>query len=76
MQDVRIALMQLDWAGSRSAMGERYRTLIAQAAQSGASLICLPELSLSPYFPGTTDPAGFGWAEALHGGGELAFGTR
>ncbi len=68
MQDLRIALIQLAWAGNRGAMAERYRVLIAQAAQTGASLICLPELSLSPYFPGTTDPAGFSWAEPLHGG--------
>jgi N-carbamoylputrescine amidase len=31
-------------------------------------LICLPEFSLLPYFPGTTDPAGFAWAEPLEGG--------
>ncbi|HVU09788.1 MAG TPA: nitrilase-related carbon-nitrogen hydrolase [Phototrophicaceae bacterium] len=68
MQDLRIALIQLGWAGSRDAMAERYRPLIAQAVQTGAALICLPELSLSPYFPGTTDPAGFSWAEPLHGG--------
>ncbi len=42
--------------------------MIAQAAHGHANLICLPELSLSPYFPGTTDPAGFDWAEALPGG--------
>jgi N-carbamoylputrescine amidase len=36
-------------------------------------LICLPELSLNPYFPGTRDKAGFQWAEALPGGPSETF---
>ena len=68
MQRIQIGLIQTGWAGSRQAMIEAYRTLIAQAAAKGATLICLPELTLSPYFPGTTDPKGFEWAEALYGG--------
>ena len=78
MRSLRIALIQLEWAGSRDAMTAQYRPLIAQAAAEGARLICLPELSLSPYFPGTTDPQGFAWAEPISGGatdalfGELA----
>ncbi len=78
MQSLQIALIQLEWAGSREAMAAQYRALIARAAAAGARLICLPELSLSPYFPGTTDPQGFAWAEPIPGGatdrlfGELA----
>lgn len=49
-------------------MQAQYRTLVAEAAQRGAALVCLPEFSLIPYFPGTTDPSGFAWAEALPGG--------
>lgn len=68
MQPLRIALVQLAWTGSRTGMMEQYHTLVAHAAQQGAQLVCLPELSLSPYFPGTRDKAGFNWAEALPGG--------
>ncbi len=68
MQSLKIALIQLEWAGSRDAMAAQYRPLVAQAAAAGARLICLPELSLSPYFPGTTDPQGFAWAEPISGG--------
>ncbi len=68
MHALKIALIQLEWAGSRDAMAAQYRALIAQAAATGARLICLPELSLSPYFPGTTDPQGFAWAEPIAGG--------
>src|SRR5258705_11723521 len=64
----RATLIQLAWAGSRDAMKAAYCPLIAEAAAQGAHLVCLPELSLSPYFPGTTDPKGFEWAEALQSG--------
>lgn len=68
MQPVRIALVQLPWAGSRAEMMKAYRRLVAEAADRGATLVCLPELSLSPYFPSRRDAAGFEWAEALPGG--------
>jgi N-carbamoylputrescine amidase len=39
-------------------------------------LICLPEFSILPYFPGTRDKAGFRWAEPLRGGvSEQFFGS-
>ncbi|MBZ0296199.1 MAG: hydrolase, partial [Anaerolineae bacterium] len=78
MQFIRIALVQLGWPGSREKMMETYRHLIRQAADQGAVLVCLPEFSLSPYFPGTRDRAGMTWAESLENGptadffGELA----
>jgi N-carbamoylputrescine amidase len=68
MQSIRVALIQVAWSGSIGAMQAQYRPLIAQAAAQGAKLVCLPEFSLIPYFPGTTDPRGFAWAEALPGG--------
>jgi N-carbamoylputrescine amidase len=68
MQNIRIALVQVAWLGSTDAMMNQYRALLADAAAQGATLVCLPEFSLIPYFPGTTDPAGFGWAEPLPGG--------
>lgn len=68
MRDIRVALIQLAWTGERSTMKAAYRRMIADAVRQGASLICLPEFSLSPYFPGKRDPAGFQWAEPLRGG--------
>lgn len=67
-EKTRIALVQTRWLGSRAAMMDEYRDLVAQAAQGGAEIVCLPELSLSPYFPAAPDPAGFEWAEALDDG--------
>ncbi len=68
MQPLRLALIQTHWPGERQAMNATYRYLVQQAAQAGAQLVCLPEFSISPYFPGTTDPRGFAWGEALPGG--------
>jgi len=68
MQATRAALIQLAWTGDRASLQSDYRDMVASAAAQGATLICLPEFSLSPYFPATTDPAGFAWAEALPGG--------
>jgi len=49
-------------------MQAQYRTLIAEAIERGAEYICLPEFSLSPYFPGTRDETGFNWAEPIPDG--------
>lgn len=68
MQPTRVALVQLAWTGDQESMKASYQPLVAQAAREGATLVCLPELSLTPYFPGTRDPAGFGWAEDFPGG--------
>jgi N-carbamoylputrescine amidase len=73
MQPIRVALVQLAWSGSRESMQSQYRELIAQAVSSGAGLVCLPEFSLLPYFPGTKDPKGFDWAESLPGGSSERF---
>lgn len=78
MQPIRIALIQLAWPGSREPMMTAYREMVAAAASQGAALICLPELSISPYFPGKVESSGWDWAEPLEGGpsdhffGELA----
>jgi N-carbamoylputrescine amidase len=68
MQSIRVALIQLAWTGARPSMKNCYRELVAEAAALGAALVCLPELSISPYFPGTRAKSGFDWAEALPGG--------
>jgi len=70
---MRIALVQSTWLGSRQAMTEQYRALITDQTQHGASLICLPEFSLLPYFPSSRDAGGFEWAEPLIGGESETF---
>ena len=68
MNDIRIALAQGHWTGAQDTTMALYRDLIAEAAAQGADIICLPEFTLLPYFPGVRDTAGFRWAEPLHGG--------
>ncbi len=73
MRSTRIALVQLHWLGSIEAMKKAYRLFVKEAARQSASVICLPEFSLIPYFPGTTDPSGFNWAEEIPGGQSQSF---
>ena len=68
MRDLHIALAQGHWTGQQETTMSLYRDLVAEAATTGASLVCLPEFSILPYFPGVRDPAGFAWAEPLRGG--------
>jgi N-carbamoylputrescine amidase len=68
MKPIRIALAQTYWPGSRSALMTTYRRLARQAAEQQARLLCLQEFTLSPYFAGSLDVAGYQWAEPLHGG--------
>ncbi|RMG85401.1 MAG: hydrolase [Chloroflexi bacterium] len=73
MEKVRFALVQLAWPGERAPMMKTYHELVAAAAKDGAQIVGLPELSISPYFPGRRDPQGFQWAEPLHGGASDQF---
>ncbi len=66
MESVTVALIQLAWT-SREQMKQTYRELTKDAVEQGAEIVCLPELSLSPYFPVTRDKGGFEWAENLIG---------
>ena len=65
---IRIALIQLAWSGDVESMKAQYQDLIRQAVAQGGQLICLPELSLNPYFPGTRAATGFDWAEPIPAG--------
>ena len=73
MRDIHIALAQGHWTGDQESTKALYRGLVTEAAATGAGLICLPEFSILPYFPGVRDPAGFAWAEPLHGGASDQF---
>ena len=68
MKNLRFGLTQTKWTGDQKSMVEAQRALVADAASQGATLILLQEFSIGPYFAGTTDEAGFGWAEPLRGG--------
>ena len=67
-KNIRIALIQLAYSGSVESMKDQYRNLIVEATARGAELICLPEFSLIPYFPGARQPDGFDYAEPIPGG--------
>lgn len=73
MRNVGVALAQVAWLGSRQAMIEQYRKMLTDEALNESEIICLPEFSLLPYFPGTREPSGFDWAEALPGGESAQF---
>ena len=73
MQQINVGLVQLAYNGSRQAMQQQYLDLIPQAVAQGAGLVCLPEFSLLPYFPGTRDASGFAYAESVADGPSGAF---
>lgn len=73
MQTVHMALVQHRWTGQRDTMKALVRELVETAAERGAQLIGLPEFSISPYFAGTRDKAGFQWAESLTDGESVRF---
>jgi N-carbamoylputrescine amidase len=75
MLPLRIAVAQTHWTGSRVTMIESVRSLVAQAAAQNATLVCLQEFTLSPYFASVIDPENYIWAEPLRGGdSDLLFG--
>jgi N-carbamoylputrescine amidase len=67
-ESFRIALLQLAWLGDIDSMKVQYRNMIGEAVERGSNLVCLPELSLNPYFPGTRSVTGFDWAEEIPDG--------
>lgn len=68
MRSIRLAIIQIEWLANQSAMSEQYHHLFDEAARFNPDLICLPEFSLLPYFPGVRDQEGLQWAEPLVGG--------
>lgn len=78
MKNTKVALIQTHWPGSRTAIIQTFRELVAEAAGRGAEVVCLQEFTLSPYFASVKDNAHYAWAEPVHGGesdavfGELA----
>ncbi len=75
---VRIGLVQERWHPDRSEHEAALAAGIATAAQAGARLVCLQELTLSPYFAITADgPAALGVEpEDLGSGPTVSFARR
>lgn len=58
---------------------DRLREGVALAAEQGATMVCLPELTRSPYFCNTDDPMADGAArylEDVESGPTLALATK
>lgn len=68
MKNTKIAVIQTNWPGSRKAMVEKLKGLVAQAAELGAEIVCLQEFTLCPYFASVKEDSNFERAESLIGG--------
>lgn len=53
---VRVAVVQTAWHGDVATQSDVLRNAVASAVGAGASFVCLPELTLSPYFAIDPDP--------------------
>lgn len=69
MKNTHIALCQGHWTGEQATTIELYHDLVSEAVQVGATLICLPEFSILPYFAGIrNNPESQLWEETLSDG--------
>jgi N-carbamoylputrescine amidase len=73
MKAVHLALCQGHWTGDVESTKALYAELIAEAVGRGATLVCLPEFTILPYFPATRDREGMQWAETLTEGVSAEF---
>jgi N-carbamoylputrescine amidase len=64
---LRSALVQMTCEYDKQANVEKALTLVAQAAATGARLVCLQELFNTTYFPVEIDPRHFALAEEIPG---------
>ena len=65
--NVRLALIQMAYAGSRQLMLEQTLARIDDAAEQGSQIVCLQELFASPYPCQSEDHRNFDFAEQLGG---------
>ncbi len=63
----KIALLQMNYAGTPAAQLKKACDMLEQAAKDGAQVACLPELFLTDYFCQKLDPANFNLAEPVDG---------
>jgi N-carbamoylputrescine amidase len=75
---LRVAAVQVPWDADPVAHRGRLAAGVAQAAELGARIVCLQELTLSPYFAVSARGPGAGWAEPepLPGGPTHALATE
>ncbi|WP_416372879.1 carbon-nitrogen hydrolase [Helicobacter typhlonius] len=59
---LKVALVQQSYTGDRESMVAKTATMIAQAKQSGAQLVCLQELHTREYFCQSENPTFFDYA--------------
>lgn len=66
-RNVRLALVQTRYAGSRGKAIDQAMEMVSKAADQGAQVVCLKELFASPYFCQSEDHANFDYAESIPG---------
>ncbi|TWU22544.1 N-carbamoyl-D-amino acid hydrolase [Novipirellula galeiformis] len=66
-RNVKLGLVQMKDAGSKSAMIENASQWIRDSARQGAQIICLQELFYGPYPCQSEDHRMFDWAESIPG---------
>ncbi|MER5965361.1 nitrilase-related carbon-nitrogen hydrolase [Streptomyces sp. NPDC002057] len=64
-EPLRVGLVQMRWYADPAEHDDRLREGVALAAAQGATVVCLPELTRSPYFCNTEDPMAEGAARYL-----------
>ncbi|WP_328775652.1 hydrolase [Streptomyces goshikiensis] len=62
---LRVGLVQMRWYADQGEHDDRLREGVRLAAAEGATVVCLPELTRSPYFCNTDDPMADGAARYL-----------
>ncbi|WP_078998621.1 nitrilase-related carbon-nitrogen hydrolase [Streptomyces sp. WM4235] len=76
---LRVGLVQMRWYADEDEHDARLREGVRIAAAEGAKVVCLPELTRSPYFCNTDDPMADGAArhlEDLEGGPTVALAAE
>ncbi|MFE5488466.1 nitrilase-related carbon-nitrogen hydrolase [Streptomyces virginiae] len=78
-EPLRVGLVQMRWYADPAEHDDRVREGVALAAAQGAQVVCLPELTRSPYFCNTDDPMADGaerWLEDLETGPTVALAAE
>jgi N-carbamoylputrescine amidase len=73
---LKVALVQERWTANALQHQQNLATKIAQAARMGAKLVCLQELTLSPYFCTRADVDGTPYMEDIHTGPTTQFAAH
>ncbi|MGJ0152057.1 nitrilase-related carbon-nitrogen hydrolase [Streptomyces sp. CH8.1] len=78
-EPLRVGLVQMRWYADPAEHDDRLREGVALAAAQGAQVVCLPELTRSPYFCNTDDPMADGaerWLEDVEAGPTVGLATE